>query len=92
MCKCDYCGKEMLEADGCGMTHLKINGKWYPRIKVGDDEDMMGVEPGERCHDCNAAYGEYHHLGCDSETCPKCGGQIIGPSCSCNITDVGIVE
>jgi len=34
------------------------------------------------CHDCNAKPGELHELGCDMETCPKCGGQLI--SCSCN--------
>jgi hypothetical protein len=36
---------------------------------------------GQFCHDCNAARGQYHHLGCDMERCPACKGQII--SCGC---------
>lgn len=88
MVKCEYCGREMTTEDGCSMSEYMIDGKWFPRIRVGDPGDMMQVQPGERCHDCNTAYGEYHHPGCDSETCPKCGGQVIGPSCSCKITHV----
>lgn len=33
------------------------------------------------CHDCGAAPGELHELGCDTERCPRCGMQLI--SCSC---------
>jgi hypothetical protein len=29
------------------------------------------------CHDCGAAPGTYHHDGCDSEPCPKCGRQLL---------------
>lgn len=86
MVKCEYCGLEMTEADGCTCNLLKINGKWKKRIKVGDPGDMMGVEPGERCHDCNALYGYYHHLGCDSESCPVCGEQLL--SCDCDMTEI----
>jgi len=34
-----------------------------------------------RCHDCNIKHGGFHHLNCDVERCPKCGGQLI--SCGC---------
>ena len=91
MVKCEYCGLEMLEADGCTMNVIKINGKWMRRIKVGERKDMMGVEPGERCHDCNALYGHCHHFGCDSETCPVCGGQV-GMGCGCKVTELGMTE
>lgn len=29
------------------------------------------------CHDCNAAPGELHTNGCDTERCPLCGGQAL---------------
>jgi hypothetical protein len=35
----------------------------------------------KRCHDCNREEGEIHSLGCDMESCPWCGGQLI--SCHC---------
>jgi hypothetical protein len=34
-----------------------------------------------RCHDCQAMPGEFHQPGCDVESCPFCGHQII--SCDC---------
>jgi hypothetical protein len=33
------------------------------------------------CHDCAAPMGEIHHLGCDMEECPKCGGQYFVCDC-----------
>src|SRR5678815_2525340 len=33
------------------------------------------------CHDCGAKPGELHSPGCDTERCPRCGGQLI--SCDC---------
>ncbi len=33
------------------------------------------------CHDCAAKPGQLHFGGCDTERCPKCGGQIIGCDC-----------
>lgn len=41
------------------------------------------MEEGERCHDCGALKGHYHHWGCDAERCPACYGQLIG--CDCEI-------
>jgi len=35
----------------------------------------------KRCYDCNCKEGEIHHLGCDMESCPWCGGQLI--TCGC---------
>ena len=84
MAKCEYCGKEMLKSKGCDVALLTMNdGEDYLRIPVGDEGDLYyGIaDEGFRCHDCNAAYGEYHHAGCDAETCPKCHEQLIGCDC-----------
>ncbi len=34
-----------------------------------------------RCHDCDAAIGELHIPGCDTERCPRCFGQAIACPC-----------
>lgn len=81
MAKCEACGREMLTASGCTFKYVQtLDGKHYHRMKVGDDG---WVDVGERCGDCGAKYGYYHHPGCDNERCPICGGQII--SCDCDI-------
>ena len=84
MAICEACNREMLTADGCGMSHVTINGKLYKRIKRGARRDMFPTWYG-RCHDCGAKRGQYHHAGCDSEACPACGGQLIG--CNCDVGD-----
>ena len=77
--KCDYCGKEMLRARGCGMSHIVTSdGRRFPRIRFGD---LGEASEGERCQDCNAMCGYFHHFGCDNEICPICGDQVI--SCGC---------
>jgi hypothetical protein len=40
------------------------------------------------CHDCEVEEGNIHHLGCDMERCPFCGGQLI--SCDCCYKQIGI--
>lgn len=79
---CKYCHGNMRLEDGCVRIPVKHNGVEYEPIKVGDPEDTLcNAEPNERCPDCNALYGHYHHPNCDMERCPVCGGQLI--SCGC---------
>lgn len=41
----------------------------------------------QRCHDCDCLEGEIHEIGCDMETCPFCGCQLL--SCDCCYTRLG---
>ena len=81
MAKCNACKREMLTAEGCTFKYIKTeDGKYYEREKVGNEGFLS---PGDRCGDCGALYGHYHHTDCDIERCPICGLQLI--SCDCNI-------
>ena len=76
MAICDWCGREITEADDCSKNReVKFpNGEKLPAIPYPADEDV-------RCHDCGVMPSSYHHPGCDMERCPRCGGQLI--SCGC---------
>jgi hypothetical protein len=56
----------------------------YARIRCGDEVHLSHLipEPGQLCHDCGCARGEYHVFGCDSEECSNCGGQAF--CCDCD--------
>lgn len=83
MAVCLRCHKDMLSVDGCDVTHFTLGKKRRPRVPYGR-EGRLGVHvlpPDQRCRDCNAAVGKFHHPGCDLEECPRCDGQVI--SCGC---------
>ena len=83
MPKCKWCGQEMLIAKGCVKVPFPIKGVGFlAPLKVGEQDK---VEPGERCSDCGAMYGNYHHPGCDNEICPKCGRQAATCGCAYSI-------
>lgn len=57
-----------------------------PRTKVGAINDMFTADDykemgRERCPDCAAKVGHYHHINCDNERCPRCGLQLL--CCDC---------
>jgi hypothetical protein len=70
--ECPDCKQKMMEADSCTKTTIE-----------GVSRDSEDFDYNERCHDCNIVNkkGNFHHLGCDVERCPKCGNQLI--SCGC---------
>lgn len=76
--ECSGCGQRMLKANGCAWAYIRCGGKYYKRIKYG--EDGMSYD-NRRCPDCGAKPGHYHHISCDVERCPVCGLQLIGCDC-----------
>lgn len=80
---CLVCGQDMMQSDGCRVAVMYHCGERYMRIP------FRGFR-GERCGDCNALSGNYHHWGCDAEWCPVCGGQLI--SCECMEVECPVVK
>lgn len=67
---CLLCNKKIGSSEGCTFNEIRIDGKWYQRIK----SDI------ESC-DCGSLDGKTHHFGCDMEKCPVCYGQMIWCNC-----------
>lgn len=84
MAKCSECNKEMLKADGCRNSAIRLLAT-YARILFTNEtrfgDDFKDENGDRRCHDCGCKPGNFHHSGCDMEECPQCHGQLI--SCDC---------
>ena len=63
--------------DSCGIKTIIVHGEKYTR-KPGYSHDD------DRCDNCNIinAEGNYHHIGCESETCPSCDDKAT--TCDCH--------
>ena len=44
------------------------------------------------CHDCGAKEGEIHEYGCDMETCPFCGDQLLSCGCCYKLLKIDVSE
>lgn len=51
----------------------------YKRILYGCEKFKL---KSPTCGDCGCKINSLHHLGCDIERCPICGGQLM--TCNCN--------
>ena len=70
---CWLCEREMGKQE-CLYDHVVINGDEFRRVRVLESPFYEG-EP--NC-ECGCEIGEVHHVGCDLEDCPRCGGQFLG--------------
>ena len=83
MAECFRCKQEMCDES-------TITCKEYNIVNFPDGTKMSPVpytpnDPKARCHDCNVAAGGSHHVGCDMEICPRCGGEFL--ECSCFVSE-----
>lgn len=89
MAVCDWCGQEMTSAASCGIDVLHQDGRPIPMVSYGPGLGRRSRR--DRCGDCGVARDGFHHLGCDLQVCPVCGGQML--SCGClfdeDLLDVG---
>lgn len=76
---CKDCKREMIINGTCRFGYIMDDaGVIYQRRRHNDEGELENLP----CHDCNCKVGGLHHYGCDMETCPKCGRQMIGCGCS----------
>jgi hypothetical protein len=60
----------------CPYNYVKIEGEFYKRDTGCTFDEFPDWDKGD-CHDCGVRFGNVHHVGCDTERCPKCKGQLL---------------
>jgi hypothetical protein len=89
--QCDACRREIGLAKSCGVLSIVIDGVYYIRVPFGKEslwtkpeEKNYAPQKIDRCCGCGVAFGEFHHVGCQEEECPKCH-QLIFDGCRCGV-------
>ena len=67
---CPACDQMMTPDASCLPFIVDEAGKKFERVRYQPEEYHM-------CWDCGTAPGKFHHMNCDQERCPKCGGQLL---------------
>ena len=83
MAKCRRCKLEMCDSKTKTCTANKE--AVFPDAAKMSPVPYNPPDTNIRCHDCGIAAGGVHHVGCDMEICPRCGGQFLG--CSCLVSE-----
>ena len=91
MAICDACGQEMLEAKGCTVTRITYSDGIYERFRVSGGR-RRNQSKRDACGDCGAPRGQFHHPGCDMESCPRCKGQLIMCDCGERLWEDGVLS
>lgn len=68
----------MLTASSCTERFVELVDGRYARIRWGA---LEGEPTDESCGDCGVDPGGLHHVGCEFETCPRCGESLA--LCDC---------
>jgi hypothetical protein len=72
----------MTDGGGCSRApHMFVDGEILKQIKFGD-ESIGDINLNERCPACGCETGQYHHLGCSLEACPRCKRPMKECKCS----------
>ena len=91
MAICDLCKEEMTAGASCVVDAVEIRSRRWTFAPFGSERGWPKPRPGELCPDCGVRAGGMHHVGCDLQTCPACGGQFISCGCWEEVDDDGNV-
>lgn len=81
---CRFCLHDMSTGASCVVGAMHRDGNPLSLAPFGRGRSR---ERGARCGDCGVARGGLHHPGCDLQSCPSCGGQLL--SCGCRFDEDG---